>query len=63
MEKELGQVLWKKPNGKEILTNDRKETVEYCKTLKWKVLKEFPIDSPTIAEREDQEDTEELEEE
>jgi hypothetical protein len=27
---------WIKPNGTEIETNDREETIEYCKSLGWK---------------------------
>ena len=29
--------IWIKPNGKEITTNDNEATVEYCKSLKWKL--------------------------
>ena len=34
----LGKVLWKKPSGMEMETNDRKETVEYCESLGWERL-------------------------
>ena len=27
---------WIRPSGSEIETNDRKETIEYCKSLGWK---------------------------
>jgi len=29
-------MIWIKSNGNEIETNDRKETVDYCKSLGWK---------------------------
>jgi hypothetical protein len=29
-------MLWTKPNGNEIETNDEKATVEYCESLGWK---------------------------
>lgn len=29
-------MLWIKPSGVEVKTNDRKETIEYCKSLGWK---------------------------
>ncbi len=35
---ELGKVLWRKPSGMEMETNDRKETVEYCESLGWERL-------------------------
>ena len=28
-------IKWVKPNGTEIQTNDRPETIEYCESLKW----------------------------
>lgn len=30
-------INWIKPNGNEITTNDEKATVEYCKSLGWKL--------------------------
>lgn len=30
---------WVKPSGVEIETNDREETIEYCKSLGWKEVK------------------------
>ena len=30
---------WIKSNGSEIETNDRKETIEYCKSLGWESVK------------------------
>lgn len=29
-------IKWTKPSGTVITTNDRPETVEYCKSLGWK---------------------------
>ncbi len=31
---------WTKPNGSEIETNDRPETIEHCESLGWKLIKE-----------------------
>lgn len=31
----MSTIKWEKPNGNEIETNDREETVEYCKSLGW----------------------------
>jgi len=28
-------IKWEKPNGQEIETNDRNETVEYCESIGW----------------------------
>jgi len=28
-------IKWEKPNGQEIETNDRKETVKYCESIGW----------------------------
>lgn len=30
---------WIRPSGSEIETNDRKETIEHCKSLGWKSAK------------------------
>ena len=29
-------IEWIKPSGVEVKTHDRKETIEYCKSLGWK---------------------------
>ena len=29
-------IEWIKPSGTEVTTNDRKDTIEYCKSLGWK---------------------------
>ena len=31
----MSKILWKKPNGNELETNDMKDTVEYCESLGW----------------------------
>ena len=38
---------WIRPSGREIETNDNKDTIEYCKSLKWE-----PIDGPVSLEEE-----------
>ena len=30
-------MIWIRPSGSEIETNDSKRTIEYCKSLGWKV--------------------------
>lgn len=32
----MGKIKWVKPSGLKIQTNDKDETVEYCKSLGWK---------------------------
>ena len=34
---------WTKPHGIEIETNDREDTIEYCKSLGWKEVSNKPI--------------------
>lgn len=33
-------MIWIKPSGMEVKTNDMSETIEYCKSLGWKEKKE-----------------------
>ena len=33
-------MIWIKPSGMEVKTNDREETIKYCESLGWKEKKE-----------------------
>jgi hypothetical protein len=44
---------WIKPNGQEIETNDRPETIEHCESIGWKEARKPAKEKQTLPRKED----------
>lgn len=55
----MNLIMWRKPDGTELQTNDAEGTVAHCEKMEWKrVGGDKPMDEPQIEEDPEEDDPE-----